>query len=436
MSPAVIPSPRSHLGPNLGPQQTPGDPRAPTPEAEALADLLARLGRLLLGCGCPTPRIEAVIRLTADARGYTAEVFGVPTGLWMSLATATERPTIRLVRVHHWGTALDQLDQLDRVFNAVAAGTCDLPEAHRRLDLIEGAPPRFGAVWGVAAAGVASGAAAVFFGASAGVAALAVVVGLVSAAVGRLLARGAHTQLLVDFVAGLVVGGAAWLMTAVDPSLPRKPLVLAGIIVNVPGLTLTAGLSEVAQKNLVSGAGRLLDAGMVLLSLIFGVGAMATLELTVNPGHGVQLVEVASGAPLWALALATLVAGGAFLVVFSVPADASLAALAAAFIAWGTAVAAGRLGLTGPAGAFLGSVAIGLFSNLYARRTDRPAQIVLVPAIVLLVPGALSFASIDRVWWGDVDAGLAGLVQALVLAAALVIGLLLANATFPARKVL
>lgn len=413
-----------------------GDARAPTPDAEALADLLARLGRLLLGCGCPTPRIETVIRLTADARGYVAEVFGVPTGLWMSLATATERPTVRLVRVHRWATALDRLDQLDRVFNAVAAGTCDLPEAHRRLDVIEKAPDRYGAVWQVAAAGVASGAAAVFFGASAVVAGLAMLVGLVSATVGRLLERGTHTRLLVDFVAGVVVGAAAWLMTSVDPSLPRKPLVLAGLIVNVPGLTLTAGLSEVAQKNVVSGTGRLLEAGMVLLSLIFGVGAMAAVESSLDPHHAVQLVETASTSPLWALGAATLVAGCAFLVVFSVPTDASLAVLVAAFIAWGTAVVAGRYGITGPAGAFVGSVAIGLFSNLYARRTDRPAQIVQVPAIVLLVPGALSFASIDRVSAGDVNAGMAGLVQALVVAAALSTGLLLANATFPARKAL
>jgi uncharacterized membrane protein YjjB (DUF3815 family) len=150
----------------------------------------------------------------------------------------------------------------------------------------------------------------------------------------------------------------------------------------------------------------------------------------------VRLVAVAPSTPLWALGVATLVAGGAFLVVFCVPGHAAVPTVLAAFVAWGTAVLAERVGLAGPAGAFAGAFAIGIYANIYARLTDRPAQIVLVPSIVLLVPGALSFASIDRVWWGDVDAGVAGLVQALVLAAALVIGLLLANATLPPRKLL
>lgn len=412
------------------------DVHAPSAKAEALADLLARLGRLLLGCGCPTPRLEAVIYLTAAARGYDAEVFVVPTGLWLSLSNRSQRPTVRMARVQNWPTDLNRLDQLDRVFNGVAAGTCSLEEAHRQLDEIEYMKPLYRLRWQWLAAGVASAAAGIFFGGGFKEATAAGLAGFICAIMSVGLVRSAQARFLVDFASGLVAGLVAWLASSMDPTLSRKAMVLGGMIVQIPGLTLTAGLSEIAQKNVVSGAGRLLDAGMVLLALTFGVGSVAAIELAIEPESLVQLIDAPRTNPIWAMALATLAVGGSFVVAFSAPLNAGLAVLVVSFVSWGATVLVVHLGFTGPAGAFLGALTLGLASNLYARRTQRPAQIVQVPGIILLVPGSLSLISIERIWWGEVGAGVSGMVQALVVAAALSIGLLLANATLPSRKVL
>ena len=410
------------------------DQRAPR---EPLADVLARLGRLLLGYGCSTHRLETALKLTAEAHGWSADVFAVPTGLWMSLAGPNDTPAVRLVRVERWGIALDRLAALDEVFNALSEGRLDVAGAHARMDDIESATPRYSTRALVLAGGLASGSAAVFFGGGWMEAALAALVGLLSLALSVALGRGQHTRLLVDFAAGVVVGLAAWAATAIDPSLPRKPIVLAGLIVNVPGLGLTAGLAELSQKNLVSGTARLLDAGMVLLSLLFGVAAVAALEHLWTPDLALGLTEaVGPPAPLWVLGLATTLAAVSFVALFSVAQVDVAPAVLGAFLAWGTTIAADRLGLGGPAAAFFGALATGLYANVVARWRDRPAQIYLVPAIVLLVPGAFGFASVDRLLWGDVAGGLSGAVQTIMIAAALAIGLLLANAAAPPRKVL
>lgn len=228
----------------------------------ALADLIARLGRMLLAAGCSTHRVEACLRFTAEAWQARAEIFATPTGLWMSLQTPGDEPVVRLVRVQQWSIALDRLAAIDTIFNDFAKRRIDVKAAHLALDAVEATPPMGGPAV-ILAGALASGSAAIFFGGGWLIAGLGALIGGISTALSVGLARRPQTRLLIDFVAGLLVGLAAWLAAVIDPSMPRKPLVLAGLIVNVPGLGLTAGLSELTQKNLVSGAARLLDAIMV-----------------------------------------------------------------------------------------------------------------------------------------------------------------------------
>jgi uncharacterized membrane protein YjjP (DUF1212 family) len=54
--------------------------------------------------------------------------------------------------------------------------------------------------------------------------------------------------------------------------MPR--LIIGGLISLVPGLVFVNALHEVAQKNLVSGAARLLEAIVTAITLTFGVAAV------------------------------------------------------------------------------------------------------------------------------------------------------------------
>ena len=396
---------------------------------------MAKLGRMLLAAGCSTHRVEGCLRYTATAWDADAEVFATPTSLSMSVQRGEDEPVLRLARVEKSTIALFRLAAIDRVFNDFAERRIDAAAAHVALGVIEATPPVGGPAV-ILAGGLASGSAAIFFGGGWLMAALGAAVGMLSTVVGLGLARNPQARLLTDFTAGIMVGCAAWIAASVDPSLPRKPLVLAGLIVNVPGLGLTAGLAELAQKNLVSGAARLLDATMIGVSLLFGVGAVATIERAVSPHHVVALTASPDLPSVWLLALSTLVAAFSFIVLFSVPRRDAPAAVVAAFIAWGAAFGANELGINGPAAAFFGALALGLFANERARRRDRPAQLMLVPGIVLLVPGAFGFVAVDQLLWGDAAQGAAGVVQTVVIAGALAIGLVLAGALRQPRKFL
>ena len=76
-----------------------------------------------------------------------------------------------------------------------------------------------------------------------------------------------------------------------------------------------------------------------------------------------------------------------------------------------------------------------MFANALARRTNRPAQLFHHPGMLLLVPGSFGFLSFDRLLRGQLAAGAETALQ-IIVASALVMGVLAANVILPARKLL
>ncbi len=403
---------------------------------EALTALLVRLGRLLLSYGCPTHRLEACLRLAAECHGYRAEVLGVPTGVWISLDDGRGAPQVRLVRVDGWTVDLGRLAARDAVVNRVSDGQLTVAQAEAALDAIEAEPLRYGPIAHLAAGALASASAAAFFGGGVTTVAIALLLGLCAMGLGMQMGRHARTRLLTDFAIGALAGAGAWLAATIDPTTLRRPLVLAGVIGAVPGLTLTSALAELAAKNLVSGTARLMEAGMTLLSLIFGLATVATLEAWVSGGPPARLLGPPVPPHLAVVGASTVVAALGFAVLFRVPPRELLATLLSGVLAWGSAFAAARYFVPGPTAAFAGAVTVGLYANALARRTQQPAQLYVVPGIVMLVPGAFGFVALENLWSGDVGAGASGFFATVLTASALALGLLLASAALPARKVL
>ena len=102
-----------------------------------------------------------------------------------------------------------------------------------------------------------------------------------------------------------------------------------------------------------------------------------------------------------------------------------------------TAFGAARLGvhLLGPAfGALLGALLAGLAGNLYERRWRRPAVVMVVPSLIMLVPGAIGYRSLSFLMERNVVGGIDSAVTALLVGVSLVAGLLLANVLLPPRN--
>lgn len=84
----------------------------------------------------------------------------------------------------------------------------------------------------------------------------------------------------------------------------------------------------------------------------------------------------------------------------------------------------------------IGALALGIAANLYARFPHRPQQVVLVPAVILLVPGSMGFRGISSLLDRNMMTGIETTFATFVVAMAIVAGLLIANALVSPRRVL
>jgi uncharacterized membrane protein YjjP (DUF1212 family) len=412
--------------------------------AEELADYLIEIGGTLVSYGCPSYRLEELVRVVAEVEGLQAQAFAMPTGLFVTVGetamtplpgkTKPDAPVVRMVRVKEWGISLDRLAAVDEIFNDVIARRATVREARKRLRDLDRTSATYPDELKWLAAAIVSASAAVFFRGGTADIVVSAVAGLCVFGLARAMSKNSSGRFLVDFGGGLIAAAIAWGATRLHRDVSREVIVLSGVISLIPGMTLTTGLAELAQKNLVSGGGRLMDAFVTFLSILFGIALAIGIEHMVG-GTDAVFKPARHGLPLPWQAASLVASAVAFAVIFSVPRRYVWAAVASGGIGY-IATFFGTRYLPAHVAAFVAALAVCLYSNVAARATDRPAQLFQLPGMMLLVPGSFGFLSLELFLRGDYLAGAAQGFTMLITAGALVTGVLVANVVLPARKVL
>jgi uncharacterized membrane protein YjjB (DUF3815 family) len=198
----------------------------------------------------------------------------------------------------------------------------------------------------------------------------------------------------------------------------------------VPGLTLTTAMTEISTRHLVSGTARLTGAFVLFLTIGFGVALGGrVVEALAGP-----VVPVAPASlPAWTLLPALVAAPASFTVLFRARPRDFPWILAGGVVAFAGA-RLGAAGLGPELGAFVGAALVGAGGNLYSNVLRRPASVVVVPGIMLLVPGSIGFESLSSLLAADVVNGMEAAFRMTLVAVALVTGLLLANVLVPPRR--
>ena len=71
-----------------------------------------------------------------------------------------------------------------------------------------------------------------------------------------------------------------------------------------------------------------------------------------------------------------------------------------------------------------------------SRKKRRPAVVMVVPSLILLVPGSIGYHSLTLLMQNDVLSGVDTAVTTMLVAVSLVAGLLLSNVLLPPRNAL
>jgi uncharacterized membrane protein YjjB (DUF3815 family) len=188
-------------------------------------------------------------------------------------------------------------------------------------------------------------------------------------------------------------------------------------------------MSELALGHLAAGTARFMGAAMSFLVLAFGVAIGRRVGDLLPPVLGP--IE-ADALPAWTLPAALLVASASFAVLLRArPRDTVWMLLAGTIAFYGARLGSARLGPE--LGVCLGAVLVQGASNAYARLRRRPAIVMSLPGLLLLVPGSIGFESVTALIERDVVSGVETVFRMALVAVSLVAGLLLADALVPPR---
>jgi uncharacterized membrane protein YjjP (DUF1212 family) len=392
--------------------------------------LVLAVARALHTAGTTAQRLEDVLHLlSSHLRLVNPQFFSTPTSIMASFGP-DQRQEVHLLRLFPAGPNIGRLSALDRVVGRVLAGQLDASQGLEEVNRITSALPPYGAALTIAAFGLASAGIARFLGGGGAEvvvgALLGVITGSLEAASERYRALGRVFEPLAAFVAAFV---AASLATLVAP-FAVYTATLAGIIVLLPGLLLTNAIRELAQRHLASGTARLAGAIVTLLSLVFGVALGDRLAAAL---FGAAPRIDPQSLPAWTAVVAVIAAGASFVVILRAErTDAFWMIIAGAFT-----YTVGRFSAqwVGPElGLFLAALLAGVLSAFWSGFKDRPQQVVLVPGILMLVPGSIGFRSLSNLLDKDVISGIQTAFMMILAATALSAGLLVAGLIAPGRQ--
>ena len=394
--------------------------------SDGAQQVVIELSQALHTFGVAAHDLEESMAGTAQAVGIDAKFFVTPTSIFIAFGEAGDRRTT-LLRVSPGDVNLDKLCQLYSLQSELTAESLPPIDGVKRVREIVQQPARYGWATTIPATGVATGTAASFFGGGWDEISLAGVLGVLVGSLAWLSSRHPRLRNLLPPAASLLVSLVAVSVCAVVPSVNSGIVTVSALILFIPGLTLTIAMNELATQNLVSGSARFVGAVSQLMILGFGVVLGRSLvAVFTDPVRS----PATAGLGLGVISVCLLLTSIALTVLFQArPRDLPFVCVAG-FLAYFSAKAG--VHFLGPlAGPSLSAFALGVVSNAISRTRRQPASVLLVPGLLLLVPGSIGFQSINELLDKELLHSFESAFMTVLIAAAIVTGLLLANVMLP-----
>ena len=409
-----------------------------SPDIDTRVRFLTELGRRLHTAGVSASRLEGAVQATASALHVTVQVWSTPTGLLLSLGDSDSlygSQQTRVLRLEPGKVDLKALAVLEGIVEEVIAGRTDLGTAWDALRALDRPLTKRREIANVVAFGIAASAVAGLLRTDWLDIAVAGVLGLVIGWIMLLSATRPHLADASEAVAALVATTLATAFAYFVAPLSLQTVIVASLIVLMPGLMLTTAVTELATQQLASGTTRFAGALMVLLKLTFG--SVAGAQLVTALGWTPE-VAAPTALPQAVEVVAAILAASSFAILFRAARRDIPLVMASAILGYViTRVAGHWLGAGAfSGGVFFASLSIAALSNLYGRARGRSGVIMRVPGIMLLVPGSVGFRGLGFVMERDYALGVDTLVAVMSALLALVAGLLFGSLLVPPRKYL
>ncbi|MEN9302371.1 MAG: hypothetical protein RL264_800 [Bacteroidota bacterium] len=379
--------------------------------------------------GLPAHRLENTMQQICRSLGKDVEFSVTPELLLISFSEG-ENNGVVMRKFSGTDLHIEKMVLLHRLINNCLNDPFTIQEAQTELARINQLPNRYSGWMDTLAIGISTSSAACLFGGSYPEILVSACIGLVIGLLFQSLRFFPNLgKLTVLFAAAFALFFARWMMQSLGVY-SVEIATITGLILLIPGFTLSLSITELANGHAQSGTVRF--SGAIVTFIMIGVGiGLGNYFAGMLPN--VVVKNEWSPSPGWLSYIALLFVPAGFLVLFRARLSSYFLMLVACGIAYFSMQFYGQFEL-GPLTVFLASLTLGAITNLTGSFIKTPVTLMLVPGIILLVPGSIGFKSIEMLMNADTLNGLEGAFQTLVSAVSLTVGLLFANMLIPSGK--
>lgn len=400
-------------------------------QQEEAIKLTLMIAKALQQNGIPAQRMEESVFTLCEHIGIKGDVFNSPGGLILNLGKEGEQRT-HFVKIAYGDLNLEKLDRIDHILKSVLTNKISHAEAIDRLELLEKLKKRYSSAVDILFLAISTSSAARVFG-------------------------GGYAEIVVSFIIGLFIGGLiftaeyfprignmvvlvssvfaiafAKMATMLFGNYSVDIATVTGLILLIPGFSFTVSIIELVNGHPIAGTARFANTIITLLMIGLGIGVGSQIDkvFTIIPNE-----VILPAIPQWTLYIALITVPLGFVVLFkAIPKDFIWILLACLCSYYSLKISGNYVSVH--LSVFVASLSLGLISNVFSLWQNRPVSIMLVPGIILLVPGSLGYRSISELINNQTLSGIETAFSMTITAIALVAGLVVSNIVLSSKRAL
>jgi len=402
-------------------------------------DYILRLAKSMIKYGAPSHRLENAIDHSAKALELNLQCIYLPNVMIIAFTDYETHTSETHVLKVSAGLDMYKCALVHQVHKMVTHSSMPVTEAIMKLDAISAekdANPRWLTVLAYATASFCT--APLFFNGSwidAGVSFL------MGGAVGLLVWLSEKVPSYAHICEVTMSVVVAFVAEALhNTSICQSAVKMAGIIIILPGYTITCSILELSSRHIISGSVRLFYAVVFSLLLGYGLTIGTSIWTLIDPSRQ-DAQTFATGCPMeplnpkWNLLFVPLFAISLNIWLMAHPRQwflATILSIVGYTVSFSSSTYAGAKTEVSSA---LAAFAIGFIGNIYQRLTRQLSFQAVVCAVFFLVPGSLGLKGAMSLYTEDMTGGVNFALQMVVTAIAVSVGLFAsALAVYPMGK--
>lgn len=247
-------------------------------------ELVLEIGRILLQSGATANRVESMMHKVSGVLGFPhTESYVTPTGIFLSVSDSKDQITTSIKRIENRRIDLGKITRISHFVHELErtsrrGGSNEMTAEDFRAKLVEIDTIKPYPVWlTIFCGGTTSGFFCLLFGGSWLQFAVAYLVGILVTLSLRFLSYLNINNFLNNIIGAALVVTYAKLLVLAVPYVSLDNIIIGGIMLLVPGLSLVNAIRDTMSGDLVSGTARAVEAVFIAVAIATGSGVMLKL---------------------------------------------------------------------------------------------------------------------------------------------------------------